>query len=282
MRLRANLSRLLVPLVITTVGGGAGRALAQDYEPAHVKLLTDRAAQWFLNLDPPPPEDGRVLVAGGDEGTVFAFVLGSKTEDANDELEALKVAEVEGCEPEGVTCCDEQAHVWVIDSEFDNERFWLRLGQYCEAEPVQDGSSDDEPSNAEPGAPVISVDPQIWQDLTELGVTQPLMTMATANHEMGVLVAPSWQKGDLFLPRHLGLRSLSPIILVNHVNPNTQPPGPPAPPGGCATGNYCKSQPNRRCYADRHQTGTAHAARHHWYVKMPDRRWCEQVDKCNC
>jgi hypothetical protein len=273
MRKFADLPCQLVLVFLAVICSySTGRALGEDYGPAHVRPLTGPVAEWFLNLD------GRVLVAGDDQGTVFAFVLGSDIKDVMDHLDALRVSEVEGCPPEGITCCDEAAHIWVIDAEFQKERFWLRLGGPCKLVPVYEGWADG------PGVPFEPVDAAIWQQLTELGVTEPLMTLATEDGKMRVLVDPSWQNSALSLPRHPGVRTPSPLILVNHVNPNTQPPGPARPPGGCATRTPCKLDENgRACYADTHLAGSRHSERHHWYIHNPaTNRWCEQVNKCNC
>jgi hypothetical protein len=274
MRQGSNPSRRLVLITLVVIGScGAGRASAEDFGPAQVILLTNATADRLLKFDPPPPPDGRVLVAGDDQGTVFAFVLGSDTDDANEQLGKLRADVIAGCIPEGVTCCDQSTHMWALDSEFENERFWLRLGQGCP--PVEEG--------AEPGVPFEKVDIEIWQGLTELGVTHPLMTFADLNYERRVLVAPWFEASELPLPRHLGLRTLSPIILVKHVNPNSQPPGPAAPSGGCVTKTGCDRYDSSRCYADSHAGGTRHTERHHWYVKDElTGKWCESTEKCNC
>jgi hypothetical protein len=270
MQLSSCISRLLIPMMIIVGSCGAGRAIAQIDEPAHAYFLTGPTADWFLNLEPPPPADGRILVAGCG-GTVCLFVLGSDTNEASSNLAALIVDEVEGCDPEGVTCCDLQTHTRVTDAEFKGpdaefkgQRFWLSLGEYCELSDPQVGRTDDDSSNAEPGIPFIPVEAQIWQDMRSRGVTEDSMTLATANRELRVLVSPSWKASEL-LPRGPAPRIGSQIILANHVAAFVTA-------SGCFTADYCKSENGARCYTERR----------HWYVKNDAGIWCEQTRKCKC
>jgi hypothetical protein len=277
MRQASNLSRVLVLVVMAIVGIAGGRCLADEFVPAQAGLLTGELAQYFLD------KGGLVLVAGDNEGNVGAFVIGRDIKEASDRLTRLRIGEVVGgCVREGVTCCDETNHVWVIDVEYGKDRFWLSLDAYCKVLPVEDGW------DAGPGVPFEPLDADIWQRLkTEYGMTYHLMTLATTDHKTQVLVDPSWDYAGLSLPKDFGLRSLSPIILVNHVNPTTVPKGPATPPNGCADRRPCRtdSVTGWACYADNpHATGVAnHSERHHWYVKNNfTGHWCEKVDKCSC
>jgi hypothetical protein len=274
---------------------GAERAPAEETPspdgPARVVLLADDTAKAFLDgtwaasgePQPPPPPDGAVLVAG-DDVNVFAFVLG-RTEAAAAQLleEIAFYGEIEECEPEGVTCCDEANGMWVLDSGSAEERFWLRLGQHCALSPIQEGWTDDVPSRNDPGVAFVEVRPDLWAALAKEGVAHPLMTLAGANRERRVLVKPSWRSGENLLPSPLmdraGLRTSSPIILANHIRP------PQPPPAGCATVNYCKSADGRRCSADVHPRTQPHGntRRHHWYSKDDTTgEWCEETDRCGC
>jgi hypothetical protein len=258
------------------VGIAGGRCLAEDFGPAHQGVITGALAQYFLD------KDGVVLVAGNKEGQDYAFVLGKDIKDAGDRLARLRVGEVDGCVPGENTCCDETKHVWVIDVEDGKERFWLSLDAYCKVVPVEDGW------NAGPGVPFQPLDAGIWQDLkTMYGVTHPIMSLATADHKTLVLVDPSATFGELSQPRDFGLRSLSPIILVNHFNPNTVPKGPATPPNWCANRRPCKVDQvsGLACYADNpHPSGVRdHSERHHWYVfKATSNLWCEKPGTCSC
>jgi hypothetical protein len=60
------------------------RVVASDDEPVPVILLADAATSWFLDVDPPPPPRGRVVIARGDGGIEDGFDDGAPVGEAND------------------------------------------------------------------------------------------------------------------------------------------------------------------------------------------------------
>ena len=247
---------------------GPPAVAAADGIPAKVILLTGPTADWFLDLDPPPPPDGRVVVAGNDQGDVFAFVLGRDTEDAERQLRDLRISgEVEGCQLGGVTCCDVQRKTYVLDSALAGERFWIGLGERCEGSPPRDGF-DEGPPVDEANAGVVEVDPEVMSALAEFGVTHPFMTLAEQTGNGRILVDPSYETSDLGSPPPVHppeLQERLSIILAGHAASNR--------PECVSSVSWCKKDDGDRCNRDRR----------HWFRWNDVREsWCQMADRCRC
>jgi hypothetical protein len=245
----------------------ADRAAAQADDRAKVILLGDQTAAWFLDLDPPPPPKERVLVAGDQQGGVFAFVLGRDTKEALTQLSEIRIAgEIQGCERGGVTCCDAGRKTYVLDAEYQEERFWLPLGETCQGYPPEDGVADGPPVG-EPDAAVVDVDSELMKELAKYGVTYPFMTLAEESGNGRILVDRSQQSGAPGLPtpfRHAILNGDELLIIpANHVIP--QPKTMPSV-------SYCKKEDGDRCNAD---------GLHWWRWVSTDQEWW-RIDKCKC
>jgi hypothetical protein len=274
---------LVLTVMIIFGNWGADRAAAEvvsEKDPARVILIAGDLANALLGLDPPPPANGRAVVAGGNNGQVLVLVLGETLAAAEQQLNDLAVTgEVEECVSEGVTCCDLTTGMYVIDAQrigwappqkFESERFWLQLGEHCEPSAQEGWTGDDPPE--ESGADFVEIDPDVVRALAEYGVTHQFMTLAKENGEGRVLVEASSQSGELWLPplfmHRLGFQKRSLIVLADHVEP------PDPPPGDCASSiSYCKKDDGDRC----------NKGRRHWYRwNEVKEKWCEMADNCSC
>jgi hypothetical protein len=256
------------PVPLASSGDEPASVTTPGDEPAQVILLTGATAKWFLALDPPPPPDGRMVVAGDDAGAVFALVLGEDLEDAQRQLDSLIVAgEVEGCEP-GTTCCDVARKTFVLDSMFEGRRAWLTTGEHCLALPPED-RDDEGPPVEEQIADFVELPPEIVSALAAQGVTYPFMTLAEDSGDGRILENPAYEESKLeqALPmiRDLRLGQASSIIPAGHVASSR--------PRCAGSVSSCRQDDGDRC----------NRGRAHWF-RWNDHRgeWCQMSDRCRC
>jgi hypothetical protein len=258
-----------VPAQLAPSGDEPARVTTSGDEPAQVILLTGPTARWFLDLDPPPPPDGRIVVAGNDDGAVFAFVLGEHLEGAKEQFDDLRISgEVEGCDLGGTTCCDVQRKTFVLDSMLENQRVWLSLGERCEGLPPEERFDDGPPVN-ERIANVVELTPEIVSAMAAYGATYPFMTLAEDTGNGRILEDPSYEESELEqaspMISGLPLRQPSSVIPAGHVISSR--------PRCVGSVGSCKQDEGDRC----------NGGRAHWF-RWNDRKgeWCQMSDRCRC